>query len=72
MLSVRDPRLYFTYDDNSHVQFLFKLGIGDKIWDSTDPYNKNKCLELEKMLQQAGFATRIAQEEDECWAVTII
>lgn len=70
MLSIQNNRLYYTYD--KHQTQLFELKIGDKIWDSTDPYDKDRCLELEKMLRDAGFNTRVAQGEDRCWSVAIV
>ena len=70
MLTTQDNRLYYTYD--KHQVQLFEPKIGDKFWDATEPYNKDKCLELEKMLRDAGFNTRVAQGEDKRWSVAII
>lgn len=70
MLAIQDNRLYYTYD--KHQVRLFELKIGDKFLDATEPYNKDKCLELEKMLKDAGFTTKVAQGEDKRWSVAII
>lgn len=70
MLTTQDNRLYYTY--NKHQLQLFELKIGDKLWDAAEPYNKDKCLELEKMIREAGFNTRVAQGEDKCWSVAIV
>ena len=70
MLTIQDSRLYYTYD--KHQVRLFEPKIGDKFSDATEPYNKDKCLELEKMLRDAGFNTRAVQGEDKRWSVAII
>lgn len=70
MITIQDNRLYYTYDSKHQVR-LFEPKIGDKFC-ATDPYNKDKCLELEKMLRDAGFNTRVAQGEDKYWSVAII
>ena len=70
MLDIQDSCLYYTYD--KHQPQGFEPKIGDKLWDATEPYNKDKCLELEKMLSDAGFNTRVAQGEDKSWSVAII
>ena len=70
MLNIQDDRLYYTYD--KHQTQGFELKIGDKLWDTTEPYNKDRCLELEKMLRDAGFNTRVAQGEDKSWSVAIV
>lgn len=70
MLTIQDERIFYTYD--KHQARLFELKVGDKFWDTADPYDKDKCLELEKMIRQAGFNTRVAQGEDKQWSVAII
>lgn len=70
MLNIQDVRYYYTSDKDKTR--LFEPKVGDKFWDDTDPYDKNKCLVLEKVFRDAGFNTRVAQEEDGQWSVAIV
>lgn len=50
-----------------------EIEIGDKLYCSYDPYDKDMCLELEKELNSHGFVTRVGQNIDsKMWSVAII
>ena len=71
-LKIKDVLIGFI-KDSANKAVMFEPKIGDRFRDASDPYDKSKCLELEKELNDHGFKTRVAQNiERKYWSVAII